>query len=170
MATSTGAFNDMLDQFIKELMSVFPDDKNIKKAYTKFDMLRSTNPKKCVKKFMKHIGPHAKYVMDKDEAMFASGTCPEFLTDMGIDAYWTPELSQATKDAIWQYLQTLYMLGMTITSIPQDTLKMIEAVAMQCATSMQDGSGGAGGGVDEKALMSSLSGMSGLFSGMLKNK
>jgi hypothetical protein len=39
---------------------------------------------------------------------------------------------------------------------------MIEAVAKQCADTMQGG-----GGLDEKALMSS---MSGLFGGLLKNK
>ena len=47
--------------------------------------------------------------------------------------------------------------------IPLETLNMIENVAKQCADSMQGG----GGGLDEKALMSS---MSGLFGGLLKNK
>jgi hypothetical protein len=87
---------------------------------------------------------------------------PDVLDEMHIRDHWPSGLSQATKDAIWQYLQTLYMLGTTIVSIPSDTLNMIENVAKQCADSMQGG-----GGLDEKALMSS---MSGLFGGLLKNK
>ena len=81
---------------------------------------------------------------------------------MNIYDHWTPELSQVTKDAIWQYLQTLYMLGSTILNIPEETLSMIESVAKKCADSLQNG-----GGLDEKALMSS---MSGLFGGLMKNK
>ncbi len=56
------------------------------------------------------------------------------------------------------------MLGITITSIPADTLSMIEAVAKQCADKLQnDGDGD--GGFDEEKLMKS---MQGLLGGMLK--
>jgi hypothetical protein len=53
------------------------------------------------------------------------------------------------------------MLGTTITSIPKETLDMIENVAKQCADGMQNGNGA----LDEKALMSS---MAGLFGGLMK--
>ena len=66
-------------------------------------------------------------------------------------------MSVGTKNAIWQYLQTLNILGMTITTIPADMLSMVEGAAAKCAESMQ------GGGGDEKSMMS---GMSGLFSSM----
>jgi hypothetical protein len=113
---------------------------------------------------MDEIGPYASCIMNKDEAFFmdTEKTLPSVLDEMHMRDHWTPELSQITKDAIWQYLQTLYMLGTTIVSIPADTLNMIESVAKQCADTMQGG-----GGLDEKALMSS---MSGLFGGLLKNK
>jgi hypothetical protein len=53
------------------------------------------------------------------------------------------------------------LLGTTITSIPKETLDMIENVAKQCADGMQNGNGA----LDEKALMSS---MAGLFGGLMK--
>ena len=65
------------------------------------------------------------------------------------------------KGAIWQYIQTLYMLGTTITSIPAETLTMIENVAKQCADKMQS----EGGDIDESQLMKSMQGMLG---GMMK--
>ena len=65
--------------------------------------------------------------------------------------------SENTKNAIWQYVQTLYMLGTTIKSIPEDTLSMIEKVAKQCADQMEEG----GNELDEDALMKTMQGMLG---------
>ena len=160
--TSVTAFNEMMDQFMVELKQTFPEEKALGKYYTGFDMLRKSNPRKCVVTFMDEITPYASAVMNKDESLFGNENLPAVLEEMHIKNHWTPELSQNTKDAIWQYLQTLYMLGTTIVSIPSDTLNMIESVAKQCAESIQGN-----GGLDEKALMSS---MSGLFGGLLKNK
>ena len=162
--TSISAFNDMMDQFMVELKETFPEEKALGKYYTGFELLRKSNPRKCVTGFMEEISPFAQQVMAKDESFFLDTTSklPDVLDEIHIRDHWPNGLSQATKDAIWQYLQTLYMLGTTIVSIPSDTLNMIENVAKQCADSMQGG-----GGLDEKALMSS---MSGLFGGLLKNK
>jgi hypothetical protein len=66
-------------------------------------------------------------------------------------------MSENTRAATWQYLQTLYMLGTTITSIPDDTLKMIEGIAKECADKMQND----GGGIDQDALMKMMGGMLG---------
>jgi hypothetical protein len=73
-----------------------------------------------------------------------------------LDKYWASDISDGTRNAIWQYLQTLNILGMTITTIPADMLSMVEGAAAKCAESIQ-------GGGDEKSLMS---GMSSLFSSM----
>ena len=152
-----------MDQFMVELKQTFPEEKAIGKYYTGFDLLKKSNPRKCVVGFMEEISPYASQVMSKDESFLLDkqNKLPAILDEMHIRTHW-PDISQNTKDAIWQYLQTLYMLGTTIVNIPAETLNMIESVAKQCADTMQGG-----GGLDEKALMSS---MSGLFGGLLKNK
>jgi hypothetical protein len=160
--TSVTAFNDMMERFLTELSETFPEEKAIKKYQAVFDLTRSVKPKKCVTTFIKHTQPHANYIMSKDERFFLENP-PEIISDLNLQTHWNDGLSQGTKDAIWQYLQTLYMLGTTITSIPKETLDMIENVAKQCADGMQNGTGG----LDEKALMSS---MAGLFGGLMKNK
>jgi hypothetical protein len=161
--TSISAFNEMMDQFMIELKQTFPEEKALGKYYTGFDILRKSNPRKMVIEFMNEITPFASQIMNKDERFFLNEcNLPAVLDEMNIRTHWTPELSQSTKDAIWQYLQTLYMLGTTIVSIPSETLNMIEAVAKQCADTMQGS-----GNIDQSALMSS---MSGLFGGLLKNK
>ena len=162
--TSVSAFNEMMDQFMVELKQTFPEEKTIGKYYTGFDLLKKSNPRKCVTGFMDEISPYASHVMNKDESFLLDekNKLPAILDEMHIRQHWSSGLSDATKDAIWQYLQTLYMLGTTIVNIPSETLNMIEKVAKQCADTMQGN-----GGLDEKALMSS---MSGLFGGLLKNK
>ncbi len=71
-------------------------------------------------------------------------------------SYWS-KLSPNTKEATWQYLQTLYMLGTTIISIPAETLSMIEGLAKDCADKLESGDGD----VDQDALMKMIGGMMG---------
>lgn len=153
---SVGVFNDMMEQFIDELTQTFPEEKSIKKYQTAFNMLRKANPRQCVDSFMKEISPYANQIMQKDES-FILGMENEFLNELNIKKHWTPELSENTKNAIWQYLQTLHILGMTITTIPAEMLSMVEGAAAKCSESMQSGSG-----VD---LMSSMSGILGSLLG-----
>ena len=79
------------------------------------------------------------------------------LKDLDIKSYWN-RMSQNTKDVTWQYLQTLYMLGTTITSISADTLSQIEEIAKGVASQME---GGNGGELDQDALMKMMGGMLG---------
>lgn len=161
--TSVTAFNDMMEQFLRELTQTFPEEKTIKKYAMSFDLVRKSNPRKCVESYMISMSPHSEHIMQKNEAFFLSNTDNvAMFKDINLPKYWNdPELSQGTKDAIWQYLQTLFILGTTITAIPAETLTMIEGVAKQCADNMQGGGGaeGGGGALDEKALMSSMTGL-----------
>ena len=160
--TSIGAFNDMLEQFLTELMGTFPEEKSIKKYHAGFDILRKSNPKKVVEGFMATIAPVSNKIMNKDESILDDNL--EILDELRIKKHWENGISDNTKGAIWQYLQTLYMLGTTITSIPAETLDMIEGVAKQCADKMQSGEQGA---LDEGSLMSA---MSGLFGNMMNKQ
>ena len=166
--TSISAWNDMMAQFINELHSTFPEEKAIKKYQTSFDLLRKSNPRKCVEGYMAEVTSVQEKIMSKDESFFLDPSTikSELIRELNISKYWTPELSQNTKDAIWQYLQTLYILGTTITMIPQETLNSIETIASDCADKMQNG-----GQFDPSALtglFSSLGGMLGNGAGEKK--
>lgn len=156
--TSVTAWNDMMEQFIAELHTTFPEEKAIKKYMTSFDILRKSNPRKCVDAYMAEAGKIQEKIMSKDESLFKTFDC-ELIKELNISKYWTNDLSESTKDAIWQYLQTLFILGTTITMIPQEALNSIESIASDCADKMQSG-----GGFDPSALtglFSSLGGMLG---------
>ena len=154
---SVSAFNDMMGQFLVELHKTFPEEKGIKKMMTSFDLLKSTNPRLVVDAYMKGVTPYADKISSKDESFLLDEIeTIDFLKDLNIKTYWE-RMSVATRSATWQYLQTLYMLGTTITSIPDDTLKMIENIAKECAEKMQDGDGD----LNQDALMKMMSGMLG---------
>ena len=152
---SVTAFNDMMGQFLVELHKTFPEEKGIKKMMTSFDVLKSTNPRLVVDGFMTGVTPYAEKISSKDESFLLKEIDTiDFLKDLNIKSYWE-RMSANTRGATWQYLQTLYMLGATIISIPDDTLKMIEGIAKQCADKMETD----GGELDQDALMKMMGSM-----------
>ena len=154
---SVTAFNDMLSQFLVELHKTFPDETGIKKMTTSFEMLKKTNPRLIVDGFMKGVAPYADKISAKDEAFILKEIeTIDLLKDLNIKSYWS-RMSPNTKAATWQYLQTLYMLGTTITAIPAETLSLIESIAKDCADKMQS----EGGELDQEALMKMMGSMLG---------
>ena len=161
--TSISAWTDMMFQFLDELISTFPEEKAMKKYKTAFELVKKSNPRKCVESYMAAIAPFQEQIMAKNEDFFLESTNPDatgFLKDLNIKEHWTNELSSNTKDAIWQYLQTLYILGTTITMIPQEALNMIESVASNCADNMKDG-----GQLDPSALTGLFNSLGGMLGG-----
>ena len=155
---SVTAFNDMLGQFLVELHKTFPEEKGIKKMMTSFDLLKSSNPRLVVDAFMKGVSPYADKISAKDETFLLKEIDTiDLLKDLDIKSYWE-RMSPNTKGATWQYLQTLYMLGTTITSLPQDTLRQIESIAQGVASKLQDEDGGE---LNQDALMKMMSSMLG---------
>jgi hypothetical protein len=154
---SVTAFNDMLTQFLVELHKTFPEEKGIKKMTTSFELLKQTNPRLIVDGFMTGVTPYADKISSKDESFLLEEIeTIDFLKDLNIKSYWE-RMSPNTKAATWQYLQTLYMLGTTITAIPAETLSMIEGIAKDCADKM----GAEGGEIDQDALMKMMGSMLG---------
>ena len=154
---SVSAFNDMMSQFHVELHKTFPEEKGIKKMLTSFDLLKSTNPRLVVNGFMEGVTPYAAKISAKDETFLLDEIeTIDFLKELDIKRYWS-KMSDGTKGATWQYLQTLYMLGTTIISLPDDTLSQIEKIAKGVASQMQDGEGN----IDQDALMKMMGSMLG---------
>ena len=154
---SVTAFNDMLSQFLVELHKTFPDETGIKKMTTSFELLKTTNPRLIVDGFMKGVTPFADRISAKDETFILEEIEKiDMLKDLNIKSYWS-RMSPNTKAATWQYLQTLYMLGTTITAIPAETLSLIETIAKDCADKMQT----EGGEIDQDALMKMMGSMLG---------
>jgi hypothetical protein len=114
---------------------------------------------------MKSVSPYADSISSKDEVfILVHSSDIEFLAELNIIKLWK-RMGEGTKDAVWQYLQTLYILGTTIQSVPEDTLNAIEAMAKECATKMQSGEDGE---INQDALMKMMGSMTGMLGNLPK--
>jgi hypothetical protein len=159
-----GAWNDMMGQFLTELVTTFPEEPAIKKYKTSFELIRKTNPRLAIEGFMRAIRECQDQIMQKDESFFLSTSDQnEFQAELNIAKHWNDSLSSNTKDAIWQYLQTLSILGTTLTALPADALSQIENVAESMAKNIQDGNG-----INESALTGLFASLAGMLGGEKK--
>lgn len=144
----------MMRNFLEELNQTFPEETKIAIVLDSFDELVRINARKAMEVFVAALAPHAALVTAKDPALFEQPiTLPGGL-DMS--ALWNkPDVDDATRSAVWSYLQMLFMLGTTVQNLPPQLLQTIESVAMNCASQMQDSPSG---GVDFGALSSMLMG------------
>ena len=147
--TTVQAFNEMMGQFLDELVATFPEEEAFKAAQA------APRTRATFDDFMTKIGPHASQLMAKSPDFFSDQN--EFVKGLNLHAVWgSPDATSATKDAIWQYIQTMYILGNTISMFPPETLSMIEAAAENCAKNMKTNGSGQ---MDEKAMMAGMNNM-----------
>jgi hypothetical protein len=139
--TTVKAFDEMMTQFLGELSTVFPDEP------------AKTGPD-C-KTFMKQVAPWAGQMTAHDESFFCEEN--EFARGLNLHGIWKREdCSENTKQAIWQYLSSLYMIATTLSMFPPETLSAIEAAAENCAKNMKLGPNGQ---PDEASLMAGVNSM-----------
>lgn len=139
--TTMKAFDDLMNQFIGELNHSFPDEP-------------SKTGMNC-QEYIKLMAPWSNQLSAKDPAFFCEEN--KFAKDLGLHIIWKREdCSDATRNAIWQYISSLYMIGTTMSMFPPETLSMIESIAENCAKNMKIDQGGQ---IDEKALMSGVNSM-----------
>ena len=133
MAMSVSAFNETMEQFLTELNLTFPENKSVVKFQAAFELMKQTSPSKILDNFMSSIKPYTQKISSKDESFVLEDSKNiEALAGIDLPNMWT-QASDNTKDAIWQYLQTLIFIGTTVKIFPKETMSMIEQVAEKCA-------------------------------------
>ena len=161
---STQAFIGVMEEFLGELKNQFPQEKKIKVYYNTFKTMKKVNSRKILETFMNAVNKHADKIVNRDEEYFLNSD-DDFLKELNVKQWWTDSLSANTKDAIWQYMNTLYVLGTTISNIPPEMLKSIEGIAEQCAGQM----GGEGDG-NVPNMGNLFSGMQNMLGGLMNQK
>lgn len=127
---SAKAFNDMMEQFLEELVLTFPNEGHLKRQRDAFEIMKSANERLAMKAFMKNVKPFAEHIMSRNEKYFLDN--PDCIEGLNMTSLLT-DVSDATKDAIWQYLQTLYIFGNTMSVLPEETVNMIDTMAQKFA-------------------------------------
>lgn len=70
MATLLGAFNNHLSEFIDDLITIFPNDSDIKMAKTAFSNIKSFNPSAVVKIWHKYVTKYSNQIESGDLSFF----------------------------------------------------------------------------------------------------
>ena len=113
-------FNQVVDEFYNELIEIFPEEVKIKVQYTLFQTIIKVNSKKPCTEFMTKSIPFLEKIAMRDEQLVNNFP---FLENI-----WTSDLSNATKNAIWRYIQSLFTIGFKIIEMPIETHDIINYI------------------------------------------
>ena len=72
--------------------------------------------------------PYLEKIISRDEEFFKGTDRPSFLNTIGFENIWTPDLSPVTKNAIWNYIKSFFVVGIKIIKMPEETLPLIEYI------------------------------------------
>jgi len=121
-------FNQIMDEFFNELIEIFPEESKIKVQYNLFQTLCKTNIRKPCNEFMLGSIPYLEKVAMKDEDFFVSPEQPKLLKSMNISKLWSSDISDNTKDAIWRYIKSFFIIGIKVVQMPPESLPLINYI------------------------------------------
>lgn len=114
--TSIEYFNEYMKLFVTEIRDIFPEFKEIIDGYYS-ELLTSetSNDDKHVKRFMRKLKDFKTQISEKDATMFAGELC--VLKNVDFEKIFASDiLTENNREKIWEYLQTLFVLGESIIS------------------------------------------------------
>ena len=113
-------FNEKFDEFIKDLIQTFPDDKDFKLCKNSFHLLKMVDNTKPVQMFKAYALKYQNQISIRDEQFFLNHDFREEIesseTNLSLDIlkrvklYWI-DLDAENKQIIWSYLNLLYKLN-----------------------------------------------------------
>lgn len=139
--TTYKAFNSMLSEFFCDLADTFDEYDVITDAKVMLDGLIVAD--ECteipMEKFVDVFKPHADLIMSKDPKLFDVCEIP-MVSGGGFDMAkeWTT-LEDDNREAIWNYIQQLFLTGTTILSMSGEVLSSIVSLAQGCMKKVESG-------------------------------
>ena len=126
MATYLEKFNFYLKSFLGELVTIFPEHKEtIDNEYSEVLGAESLIVDTYVKEYMDSVTPYHSDIAQKNDKLFLGENELKFLRNLDFRGFWTKDLSDSTRENVWKYLQTLYVLGRKIVASDDDVNEML---------------------------------------------
>ena len=114
--TSLEYFNVNLKYFINDIIATFPEYKEVLELYYD-DVLEDgvCSNDKYVKRFMRKLADFKTLISNKDNELFSNSVL--ILKNVDFKTIWeSEELSEDNRERIWEYIQTLFVIGQSILS------------------------------------------------------
>lgn len=130
-------FNSVLLEFLDSLVAVFPEVPALAAYRRLAGPLLAASPNLGRERFMRVVGPHVAKLVARDPTFFDS--CPSIIDKVDMRAMWRqPDLTDESRDIIWQYLNTLYFHALG-AGLPPDIMTQAQALAGQLQQKMAAG-------------------------------
>ena len=119
-------FNSLLEEFLEKIITAFPNEK-LKTYRRSFLIIKTISPNIPVNLFMAGCINYKQEIVSRNDNFFLkdekikekANVFGNFTDDCGLDSYWNV-LTPSTKKAIWDYVQSLFVLGEIIVEKNQD--------------------------------------------------
>ena len=135
--TTLNSFNHMLKEFVPELSATFPDYPQITLFKAGLPGMLEENPRCGLDSFMKATSPYGDKIMQADESFFEADI--DLGMGLKLNELWHADgLDADTRKAIFSYVSSLYVLGITIQSLDPSILNGIEDIAKNAAATMKE--------------------------------
>jgi len=132
MAT-TKAVGAVLAKFLEECRAVLPAKRSGKIEKV---LGRLAAGEDVIRDVMEEFKGCEKGVMARDDAVFAILDTKPIFGTLKLGHYWK-RFEPSTQQVIWQYTQSIFMLGTGLTQMSAEQLGKIESFATTCAEKMQ---------------------------------
>merc|ERR1711934_117131 len=112
-------FNKTYVEFCTELKDLFPEYSQLLNKNINI----SNKDNDYVDNFMTNVRPYILEISNKNDDIFNNEIC--LINNIDFSKIWNSNISNKTKNAIWKYLHTLYLLGNTINPQKNDELNNV---------------------------------------------
>ena len=124
--TNIEYFNYNLKLFVVDIVKILPELKDSLEEY--YDIIlknESSNEDKFIKRYMRKMGEYKNLISQKDDSLFNDSIY--VLKGVDFKDLWVKEeISDNIKNTIWDYIQTLFVIGETIVSDSNSIKKLVE--------------------------------------------
>jgi hypothetical protein len=121
-------FNQVVDEFFRELIEIFPEENKIKVQHNLFQTMCQANFKKPCNDFILGSVQYLEKIAMRDETFFKGEDKPDLLKSMNFERIWTDTLSSVTKDAIWRYIKSFFSIGVNVIQVPENAMVYINYI------------------------------------------
>ena len=123
--TNIEYFNYTLKLFVNDLIKIKPEyQETLKDYYGELLSMEVCNDDKHIKRFMRKTTDLKALISTKDDKLFEESVI--LLKNIDFHELWNSGIDDDVKGKIWEYLQTLYVLGETIISDSDKIKKLVE--------------------------------------------
>lgn len=128
-------FNTILKEFIEKMLTTFPEEQKLKTYYNAFKISKLYSNQLPIQIFMGGCLDYTDQIKNRDAEFFINKKtfvekcvkASSFSNDIGLKDRWDT-IPEKTKKSIWDYVQTLFVLGEMYISKDQTLIDKINKI------------------------------------------